>query len=175
MEILFAILPEILIPLAISIILPWIYGQSKKEETENEFITKTKFPQKFTLCSVVSLIVIVILFVVGTVLICVFDKDFPTHSWIAFILSAIFIIAIPLLLTLLAFRTYEIIRTDGILVVRLFKKKFVKYSEMASYHYSFNQLTVYDNKHKAIFGVYDNRVGLKMLLNQLDCNGVFRE
>ena len=175
MEMLFAILPAILIPLAISIILPWIYGQSKKEEAENGVITRTKFPRRFTLCSVVALIITVTLFVVGTVLICVFEKDFPTHSWIAFILSAIFIIVIPLLLTLLAFRTYEIIRTDGILVVRLFKKKFVKYSEMVSYHYSFNQLTVYDNKHKAIFGVYDNRVGVKMLLNQLDCKGVFRE
>jgi hypothetical protein len=79
------------------------------------------------------------------------------------------------LLTLLALRTYEIIRTDGILVVRLFKKKLVKYSEMASYHYSFNQLTVYDNQHKVLFGVYDNRVGLKSLLNQLDIKGIFRE
>ena len=174
-KVFFAILPSIFIPLAISIILPWIYGQSKKEEAENEVINKTKYPHRFTLCSIVALIITVILFAVGTVLIYMFEKDFPTHSWVAFILSAVFFIAIPLLLTLLAFRTYEIIRTDGILVVRLFKKKFVKYSEMASYHYSFNQLTVYDNKHKAIFGVYDNRVGLKMLLNQLDCKGVFRE
>ena len=36
MEMLFEILPAILIPLAISIILPWIYGQSKKEEAENK-------------------------------------------------------------------------------------------------------------------------------------------
>ena len=175
MEMLFAILPAILIPLAISIILPWIYGQSKKEEEENGVITKTKFPKRFTLCAVVALFVTVILFVVGTVLICVFEKDFPTHSWIAFIFSAIFIVAIPLLLTLLAFRTYEIIRDDGILVARLFKKKMVKYSEMASYHYSFNQLTVYDNQHKVLFGVYDNRVGLKSVLNQLDIKGIFRE
>ena len=171
----FAILPSILITMAIFLILPWIYGQSKKEEAENGVITKTKYPRRFTLCSVVALIITVILFVVGTVLLCVFKKDFPTYSWIAFILSAVFIIAIPLLLTLLAFRTYEIIRTDGILVVRLFGKKLIKYSEMASYHYSFNQLTVYDNKHKVLFGVYDNRVGLKSLLNQLDIKGVFRE
>ena len=175
MEMLFAILPAILIPLAISITLPWIYGQSKKEKAENGVITRTKFPRRFTLCSLVALFVTVVLFVVGTVLICIFEKDFPTHSWIAFILSAIFIIAIPLLLTLLALRTYEIIRADGIFVVRLFKKKFVKYSEMASYQYSFNQLTVYDNQHKVLFGVYDNRVGLKSLLNQLDINGIFRE
>ena len=95
MEMLFEILPAILIPLAISIILPWIYGKSKKEENENEFITITKYPRRFTLCSVVALIITVTLFVVGTVLICVFEKDFPIHSWIAFILSAVFIIAIP--------------------------------------------------------------------------------
>ena len=175
MEMLFEILPAILIPLAISIILPWIYGKSKKEENENEFITTTKYPRRFTLCSVVALIITVTLFVVGTVLICVFEKDFPIHSWIAFILSAVFIIAIPLLLTLLAFRTYEIIRTDGILVVRLFKNILVKYFVMASYHFSSNQLTVYDNQHKVLFGVYDNRVGLKSLLNQLDIKGIFRE
>ena len=175
MEMLFAILPAILIPLAISIILPWIYGKSKKEENENEFITITKYPRRFTLCSVVALIITVTLFVVGTVLICVFEKDFPTHSWIAFIFSAIFIIVIPLLLTLLALRTYEIIRTDEILVVRLFKKKLVKYSEMASYHYSFNQLTVYNSDHKVIFGVYDSRVGMKSLLDQLNSKGVFKE
>ena len=35
MEMLFATLPAILISLAISIILPWIYSQSKKEEAEN--------------------------------------------------------------------------------------------------------------------------------------------
>ena len=175
MEMLLAILPAILIPLAISIILPWIYGKSKKEENENEFITITKYPRRFTLCSVVALIITVTLFVVGTVLICVFEKDFPTHSWIAFIFSAIFIIVIPLLLTLLALRTYEIIRTDEILVVRLFKKKLVKYSEMASYHYSFNQLTVYNSDHKVIFGVYDSRVGMKSLLDQLNSKGVFKE
>ena len=175
MEMLLATLPAILISLAISIILPWIYSQSKKEEAENDFITKTKYPRRFTLCSTVALIITVILFMVFTVIICVFEKDFPSHSWIVFILSAILIIAIPLLLTLLALRTYEIIRTDGILVVRLFKKTLVKYSEMASYHYSFNQLTVYDNEHKMLFGVYDNRVGLKSLLNQLDITGVLRE
>jgi len=175
MEMLLAILPAILTPLAISIILPWIYGQSKNEEKENGVITKTRFPKRFTLCSVVSLFVTVILFVAGTVLIFVFEKDFPTHSWIAFILTAIFIIAIPLLFTLIALGTYEIIRDDGILIARLFKKKLIKYSEMASYHYSFNQLTVYNSDHKVIFGVYDSRVGMKSLLDQLNSKGVFKE
>lgn len=175
MEIFFAILPSILIPLAISIILPWTYRQSKKEEAENSVIAKTKFPQRFTLCSIVALIITIILLGVGTVLICIFEKNFPIHSWITFSLSAIFIISIPLLLTLLALGTYEIIRADGVLVSRLFKKKLVKYSEMVSYSYSFNQLTVYDNRHAVLFGVYDNRVGLKSLLNQLDIKGIFRE
>ena len=175
MEWYIAILPCIITPIAISVILPWIYGQSKKEEAENRFITKTKYPKRFTVCSVVALIITVTLFVVATVLICVFERNFPIHSWIAFIFAALFIIFIPLILVLLSFRTYEIIRSDGILIVRLFKKKFVKYSEMAAYHYSFNQLTVYDSNHKAIFGVYDNRVGMKALLDQLNCKGVFCE
>ncbi len=170
-----AILLACLISLAISIILPLIYSQSKKEEAENGFISRTKYPYRFTLFSVVALIISVMLFVVATVLICVIEKDFPLYSWIALILSALFIISIPLLLVLLAFRTYEIIRKDGILVARLSKKKFVKYSEMASYHYSLNQLTVYDNQHKMIFGVYDNRVGIKSLIDQLNSKGIPKE
>ena len=175
MEMLLPILPAILIPLAISVILPWIYRQSKKEEAEDGVVTKTKYPKRFTLCSLISLFVTVALFVTVTIIICIFEKDFPVHSWIAFILSAMFFIAIPLSLTLLAFCTYEIICNDGILVARIFKKKFIKFSEMASYHYVFGQLTVYDNNHKEVFGVYDNRVGMKALLEQLEYRGVFRE
>lgn len=171
----FAVLQAILIPLAVSVILSWIYGQSKKEEAKNGIITKTKYPQRFTKCSLIGLIVTVILFVAGTILLCVFEKDLPVYSWLAFIFSAIFVISIPLSLTLLALCTYELICNDGILVARLFRKRFIKYSEMASYHFSNNQITVYNNKHKVIFGVYDNRVGMKSLLNQLELRGIFRE
>lgn len=175
MNLLFAILPAVLSPLAISIILPWVYGQSKKEEMEDTFVSRTKFPFRFTLCSTIALIITIVAFAVGIVLIAIFENDFPIHSWIALGLSAIFVISIPLLLTLLALRTYEIIRSDGIVVQRLFKRKFIRYSEMFSYHYSFNQLTVYNKEHKPILGVYDNRVGMKALLNQLDYRGIFRE
>ena len=175
MDFLFAILPAVLIPLAISIILPWVYGQSKKEEGGDTFVSRTKFPSRFTLCSIIALIITIVAFAVVIVLIAIFENDFPIHSWIALGLSAIFVISIPLLLTLLALRTYEIIRSDGIVVQRLFKRKFIRYSEMVSYHYSFNQLTVYNKEHKPILGVYDNRVGMKALLNQLDCRGISRE
>ena len=171
----FAILQAVLIPLAVSIILPWIYGQSKKEETKNGVITRTKYPQRFTKCSLIGLIVTILLFVAGTMLLFVFEKDLSVYSWITFILSAILIISTPLLLTLLSICTYEIICDDGILIARLFRKRFVKYSEMASYRFSTNQLTVYDSKHNVIFGVYDNRVGMKSLLDQLEMKGIFRE
>lgn len=175
MNIFCAILSIILTPLAISVIIPWMYGLSKKEEAQNGFVSKTKFPKHYTVCSLIALIITTVLFIVGTILISIFEKDFPIHSWIAFILAMLFIISIPLLMVLISFFTCEIIRDDGILLKGLFKKKFIAYSQMASYKYSLNQLTVYDCEHKALFGVYDNRVGMKSLINQLDIKGIFRE
>lgn len=175
MEYLFTILPAVLVPFAISIILPWIYRKSKKEAAEDAYISRTRFPSRHTMCSIIALIITVVISSAGMVLIAVFGGALPSHTWIVLGLFALFFISLPLLLTLLALRTYEIIRSDGIIVQRLFKRKFIRYSEMTSYHYSFNQLTVYDSNHKAIFGVYDNRVGMKALLNQLDNKGVFRE
>jgi len=174
MEMLFAVIPAILIPLAVSAVLPWMYARSKKEEEQDGVIAKTSFPRRFTLCSVITLSIFVILFLISTVLLC-FETDLPLHSWVAFIIASLFLISLPLLLTLLSLRTYEVIREDGILVARLFKKRLVAYSEMYTYHCSFDQITVFDCEHKVIFYVSDNRVGTKALLDQLECNGIFRE
>ena len=174
MEMFFAVIPAILISLAISVALPWMYARSKKEEEQDGVITKTRFPRRFTLCSVITLSIFVILFLISTVLLC-FEPELPLHSWVAFILSSLLIISLPLLLTLLALRTYEVIRYDGILVVRLFKKRLVAYSEMSAYHRSFDQITVFDSDHRVIFYVSDNRVGAKALLDQLEYKGISGE
>lgn len=171
----FAIFSAILIPFAFLIIFPLIYGQSKKEEAEDGFILKTKFPKRLTLCSIVALILAVMLFVMGIILICLFEKDFPFHSWIAFIFAMLFISSIPLFLVVISLRTYEIIKEDGVLIKRLTSTKFIRYADMASYEYSCNQLIVYDREHKQLFFVGENRVGLKYLLKQLDLKGVFKE
>ena len=175
MEFLFGILPAVLTPVAISVIIPWINKKTKKEEAEDGFITRTKFPSRHTLFAIIALIVTVTVFLIGTVLLAVFGKDIPAYVWIAFGCFALFCISLPFMLTLLALRTYEIVCDDGIVVQRLFRRKFIHYSEIASYHYSFNQLTVYNKEHKPILGVYDDRVGMKALLNQLDSRGVVRE
>ncbi len=171
----FAIMSAILMPVVFSIIFPWIYTQSKKEKAENGFIAKTKFPKRLTFCSILALILAVVLFVVGIILICVFEKDFPLHSWIAFIFAMLFISSIPLFLVVICLRTYEIIREDGVLIKRLTSTKFLKYADMASYEYSCNQLIVYDREHKQLFFVGENRVGMKHLLKQLDLKGIFSE
>ena len=170
-----AVFFAIFMPVAFSIIFSWIYGQTKKEETEDGFILKTKFPKRLTLCSIVALILAVVLFVAGIILIYLFEKDFPFHSWIAFIFAMLFISSIPLFLVVISLRTYEIIREDGVLIKRLTSTKFVRYADMASYEYSCNQLIVYDREHKQLFFVGENRVGLKHLLKQLELKGIFKE
>ena len=171
----FAILPCVITPLVISAVLPWIYGQSKKEATADGVIGKTKYPRRFTVCSIVALLLTVFLFIVATVWLCVFEKDFPIRSWIAFVLGALLTVSIPLMLVVLSFRTYEIIRDDGILAARLFKKTLIRYSEMTSYRYASNQLTVYGNDREILLTVADNRVGMKALLEQLDRKGIGKE
>ena len=85
-----------------------------------------------------------------------------------------FFIFIPLILLLICINDYEVIRTDGIIIHRIFKTKFVKYEEIKKYKYSFNQLTVYDKSEKIIFFIADNRVGIKSIIKELEYHGINR-
>ena len=175
MELFFAILPALVIPPAIFIALSWVYQKNKQEEATDGYISRTRYPRRFTVSSMVALIVTVLLFVIGAILIFRFETNHSASRWIAYSISALLFISLTFCLVMIALRTYEIIRSDGILVARLFEKKFVNYSDMASYRYELNQLTVYDREHKVLFGVYDNRVGMQSLLRQLDCKRIRRE
>ena len=171
----FAILSAVLVPLIVSAALSQVYGKTRKEELEDAFLEKTRFPSRIKVFALVFLIVSVGLFSVSAVLLAVYRTDFPAYGWLAFILASLFIILLSLLLLLLSLRSYEIIRGDGIVVQRLFSRKFFPYSHMASYHSSMNQLTVYGSDHQFLFGVYDNRVGMQSLLNQLESQNISKE
>ena len=53
-------------------------------------------------------------------------------------------------------------------MVRPFKKKLVKYTDMESYAHNKAQLTVFDKNRKLLFTVEHNVVGLEALVKQLD-------
>ena len=176
MEPLLYILMNMFVTFAASVFFLWVYGQSKSEKEEDGYLTKTKNPFRLALGAVILSSIVVLMFLVGTVLLC-FEEDFPLHSWIAFESVSVVFILLSLLLVLMAFSVHEIIYTDGILIVRVFKKRFVKYSQIISYYYSpeINELTVFGDDRKVLFTVSDNRVGMKTLLDQLESKDVLRE
>ena len=150
------------------------FSVSKKEEKEDLFIDRTHAPKRRTITSLIITVSLVILFVTGLLVILLTEQDCDLGFWIVFTLSGLFIISIPLILLLICINDYEVIRTDGIIIHRIFKTKFVKYEEMKKYKYSFNQLTVYDKSEKIIFLIADNRVGIKSIIKELEYHGINR-
>ena len=173
MEVLIEALGAILFDLFIP--LPWSAKQTKSEQAETENTNRTKYPRRHYQGYVIVFIVAFILFVIGAVLLGIFEKDCPYYVWIAYIFSALLFTSLPLLGIILAFCTYEVVCDDGILVVRPFKKKLVKYTDMESYAHNKAQLTVFDKNRKLLFTVEHNVVGLEALVKQLDRIGVPKE
>ena len=64
---------------------------------------------------------------------------------------------------------------NGIYVHRIFFKKFIKFSELSSYSYSFNQLTVFNKNDEPVIFVADMRIGLKSLITELEYHGIFKK
>lgn len=154
------------------------YTRSKKDRRENELLDRTRYPFYARLFSVFILIWTICLFAYAFVVFSFFEKQAPDGAWIALILSSVLFIVLALTLVLIYFGTYEIIREDGIIIVRPFRKnRFVAYSDMGLYEnvHSERELTVFDCEHKEILSVYDYRVGIKSIVRQLDAHGVPKE
>jgi hypothetical protein len=80
-----------------------------------------------------------------------------------------------LILFLICISDYEVITRDGIIVHRIFKKEFIKFYQISSYSFSFNQLIVFGKDDKILFFVGDLRVGLKSLINELEYHSIPRK
>ena len=80
-----------------------------------------------------------------------------------------------LILFLICISDYEVITRDGIIVHRIFKKKFIKFYQISSYSFSFNQLIVFGKDDKTLFFVGDLRVGLKSLIIELEYHSIPRK
>lgn len=89
--------------------------------------------------------------------------------------------SIPLFICLQSELTYEIIGEDGIFVRRIFKRKTIKYSEMAYYKteqgmkVEWTDLYVCSWDGKCLIRVVDGRVGTESLINALDSHGIKKE
>lgn len=111
----------------------------------------------------------------GTVAIILFDNSNEVSFWIAYTLGFLFVISCPMILLLICISDYEVIMKNGIYVHRIFRKKFIKFNELSSYSYSFNQLTVFDKSDKPVIFVADNRIGLKSLISELEYHGIYKK
>ena len=167
MEHFFVTLSAVLTPAVIYTVTDWIFGHSKNEASENAAVAVTKHPRRFMVCAQFSLIASLVLAIAGCILLIVLGVELQFGGWIAFFLSMLFLISIPLFLILLGRHTYEVIQKDGILIKRLAKTLFIPYTDMRSFSYSNNQIVVYDQSDKIIFYVADNRVGIKSIMEQL--------
>ena len=167
MEIILVALVCIPVCIGIEFLGEWaFYGRSKKHDVEDSSVVRTRFPFRFQLCSLIGLILSCIISVVGFVILAL-DTASDTTQWVAMLFSALFIISIPLLMTLLAYRNYEVLQEDGILVKRLTKTKLVPFSDMGSYNYRVNQLDIYDHTGRLLFAIEPNRVGKEAILKQI--------
>ena len=152
-----------------------MYSMSRKEEKEDAYITRTHAPKRRTLINFIISLVLIITFIVGTILIIIFDNQNNIGFWFAYVFGCLFMISPSLILFLICISDYEVITRDGIIVHRIFKKKFIKFYQISSYSFSFNQLIVFGKDCKTLFFVGDLRVGLKSLINELEYHSIPRK
>ena len=97
MEFLFTFLPALLIPLAISLIQPWIRQKSTREKEEDGRLTRTKAPRNMAICAWITLIFMLLLFAAIAILFCCLESDFSKDALLAYCVCAILLLPIPLL------------------------------------------------------------------------------
>ena len=152
-----------------------MFSTTKKEEKEDSYITRTHAPKRRIIVCLIITLVLVISFICGTVAIILFDNPNDVGFWIAYILGCLFIIAGPMILLLICISDFEVIMNNGIYVHRIFFKKFIKFSELSSYSYSFNQLNIFNKNDEPVIFVADMRIGLKTLITELEYHGIFKK
>lgn len=150
----------------------WVaYGRSKKEDTVDRYAVRTRYSFRFRFFSILVSSLTCIVFVISLIFAAI-NHSLDITALIAMIISALVIISFPLLLTLIIYRTYEVIQEEGILVKRLTKTKLIPYSDMGSYTYTFNQLVVYDHTGRILFDIADNRIGKQAVLEQIVAHNI---
>ena len=169
----------LILPIVFFPIMNWFYGQTKKERMQDDFVQRTKAPMHAYVTSLVGLIVMSIIFIGIPILLVLTTQpeDRGPGMWVALIFSLFFLWSLFFVLFLVVSTCYESIFDEYIIVHRGFKKKIVRFDEMAEYTYTegFKQLVVDDRDGKCLFYVADNRVGIGSLVKSLDSHGVPRK
>lgn len=148
------------------------YTNSKKEELEDHYITKTHAPKRRTFtCFVLTVLSSVASIICALIL----KNSLDLCGWIAYMFGCIFMIALPFVLLLICICNYEVITTEGIIVHRIYRNTFVRYDQMAYYSYSFDKLTIYAEDNKLLLFVGDNRIGLQSLIKYLERRNICKQ
>ncbi len=141
------------------------YSNSKKEESEDVYITKTHTPKRRTVTCFALTVAASAASIICALLL---KNSLDLGGWIAYLLGCIFAITLPFVLLLLCIGNYEVMTAEGIIVRRIHKKTFVRYDQMAYYSYSHGQLTIYAEDDTLLLFVGDNRIGLQSLIHCLE-------
>ena len=148
------------------------YSKSKKEQAEDANITRTHAPRRRVVTALVATVGLSVASILGAISLIVAETSVDVGGWIAYTLSCVFIITLSLIIFLISISDYEILTQDGMIIHRFRKKTLVRYEQMVSYTYSFEQLTVYGENDQKLFFIADNRVGLQAILDELEARGV---
>lgn len=155
-----------------------IYEKNESEEAEDAHIKRTIYSRRRRTLRYIFLGVTVVLFL--TLSIIAFIGEGIVIGTMMATLGALITI-LPLALCLQVWLSYEVIEDDGILVHRVFGKRFVKYTDMSYYKKDGNaykgqiEIYVYDSNNKRLMWIYGSRVGTRAVLSALDKNGIKRE
>jgi len=150
---------------------------SKKEIKDDNYVTRTYAPKRRIITSLIFTIVTSLSFVIFSLIFIITEQDLDIGFWFGWTFGSLFVISIPMIILLISLFDYEIIKSDKIMVNRLFgkRRKEIYYSEILKYKYEFNQIMVLDKNNKVLFFVADSRIGIKSIVNELNYHGIFRD
>jgi hypothetical protein len=152
-----------------------LYKKSESEQADDAYTKITRYSKRRRTLRYIFLGVTASLFL--TLSIIVFLGEDAVMGIMMSVFGAI-VTVLPLSLCLQVWLSYEVIEDDGILVHRVFGKRFVRYSDMAYYRTESGayerqvDIHAYGCDGKRLVWVYGDRVGARAILNALDSHGI---
>ena len=152
-----------------------LYQFSESEKIEDVHTEKTKYSKRRAVVRLAFLGATVLLFTALTV-VAFLSED----AVIGFMMLALgfSVTLLPLCLTLQLFRSYELIKDDGICIHRVFGERFVSYSDMAYYKKDKSAYTdsydlfIYGTNDKRLAWIHGGKVGTRSVLNVLEAHDI---
>ena len=152
-----------------------IYKKSENEQADDVHTKKTGYSKRRKAIRYIFLAVTVVFFLILSI-IAFLGEGVVIGTMMAVLGSLVTIL--PLSLCLQVWLSYEIIEEDGILVHRVFGKRFVKYPDMSYYKTNCGaydgqiEICVYNSQNKRLIWMSGDRVGTRAVLNALEKNKI---